>query len=100
LVDLGRAQTTLVVPLTRDRAASRSAANHRQHVEAFWDKQIAMLQTFANQTVIAMENARLLAETRQACKPSSKVLFPALLSRIQNTRSAANATELENRDFT
>ena len=66
-------RTILAVPLLREDEAIGALVIRRTEVKPFTDKQIELVTTFADQAVIAIENARLFDEVQARTREVSEV---------------------------
>ena len=73
-MERGGARAALLVPLVKDENLIGTLAIYRQEARAFTDKQVQLVETFADQAVIAIENTRLFEEVQSKTRELTELL--------------------------
>jgi GAF domain-containing protein len=81
-------RTTLAAPLLREGTSLGTIVIRRREVRAFSDRQITLLQTFADQAVIAIENVRLFTELQEKNRALTQVHAQVTESLEQQTATS------------
>jgi signal transduction histidine kinase len=88
-------RTVLAIPLMREETPIGAIAIRRTEVRPFTDRQIALLQTFASQAVIAIENVRLFKEIQERNRDLTEALEQQTATSEVLRVIASSPTELQ-----